>query len=55
MQNMTIEQLHAASNAGEVLGVTLKEHGGAFLVQIATRIRTCSLRFSVLRFDRGRP
>lgn len=37
MQNMTIEQLRAASNAGGVEGVTLKGQGGAFLVQIATR------------------
>ncbi len=37
MQNMTIEQLRAASNAGGVSGVTLKGQGGAFLVQIATR------------------
>jgi len=37
MQCMTIEQLRAASNAGGVEGVTLKGHGGAFLVQIATR------------------
>lgn len=37
MQDMTIEQLLAASNAGEVLGVTLKGQGGAFLVQIVTR------------------
>ncbi|TAN24145.1 MAG: hypothetical protein EPN30_06925 [Actinomycetota bacterium] len=37
MHNMTIQQLRAASNAGEVLDVTLKGHDGAFLVQIATR------------------
>lgn len=37
MQNMTIEQLRAASNAGGVLGVTLKGQGGAFLVHIDTR------------------
>ena len=37
MQNMTIEQLRAASSAGGVSGVTLKGEGGAFLVQIATR------------------
>lgn len=37
MQSMTIEQLRAASDAGGVTGVTLKGHGGTFLVQIATR------------------
>ncbi len=37
MQSMTIEQLRAASNAGGVLGVTLKAQGGVFLVQINTR------------------
>lgn len=37
MQNMTIEQLRTASNAGGVSGVTLKGQGGAFFVQIVTR------------------
>lgn len=37
MQTMTIEQLRAASNAGGVLGVTLKARGGVFFVQIDTR------------------
>lgn len=37
MQSMTIEQLRAASRAGGVAGVTLKAHGGAFLVRVSTR------------------
>jgi hypothetical protein len=37
MQSMTLGELRAASNAGAVVGVTLKGQGGAFLVQIATR------------------
>lgn len=37
MQSITLEQLRAASDAGGVVGVTLKGRGGAFLVQIATR------------------
>ena len=37
MQSMTLEQLRAATDAGGVLGVTLKGRGGAFVVQIATR------------------
>lgn len=37
MQSMTLEQLRAASQAGGVLGVTLKGQGGVFLVQIDTR------------------
>jgi hypothetical protein len=37
MQNLTLEQLRAANDAGGVSGVTLKGQGGAFLVQIDTR------------------
>ncbi len=37
MQNMTVEQLRAASNAGGVSGVTLMGQGGAFFVHINTR------------------
>jgi hypothetical protein len=37
MQSMTIEQLRAVSDAGGIEDVTLKGHGGAFLVQITTR------------------
>lgn len=37
MQNMTLEQLRAAHEAGGVLGVTLKAQGGGFFVEIATR------------------
>ncbi len=40
MQSMTLEQLKVAAHAGGVSGVTLKGHGGAFLVQIATRSGT---------------
>ena len=40
MKSMTLEQLRAASDAGGVSGVTLKGHGGAFLVHIATRSGT---------------
>lgn len=37
MQTVTIEQLRAASDAGGIVGVTLKGQGGAFLVHVATR------------------
>lgn len=37
MQTMTLEQLRATTDAGGVLGVTLKAQGGAFYVNIETR------------------
>lgn len=37
MHGMTLEQLRAACDAGGVTGVILKGHGGAFLIEIATR------------------
>lgn len=43
MQSMTLEQLKVATHAGGVSGVTLKGHGGAFLVQIATRSGTVAV------------
>ncbi|MEQ1887917.1 MAG: hypothetical protein ABL951_01910 [Alphaproteobacteria bacterium] len=37
MQNMTLEQLRAAHQAGGVTGIILKAQGGGFFVEIATR------------------
>jgi hypothetical protein len=43
MQSMTLEQLRTASEAGGVVGVTLKGQGGVFFVQIDTRNGACSV------------
>lgn len=40
MQNMTLEQLRAAHEAGGVSGVTLTARGGGFYIEITTRARS---------------
>lgn len=37
MHSMTLEQLRATANVGDVKGVTLKGQGGGFFIEIATR------------------
>ena len=36
MQSITLEQLRATANAGEVVGVTLKAEGSGFYMEIST-------------------
>jgi len=37
MQTLSLDQLRAATQAGGIVGVTLKAEGGTFVVAIATR------------------